>query len=97
MEPIQPLQLARLYQKPAAAAAPAAAGFGDALKQALGAADAAQVRAQTLALRVQAGDPRVSIEQAAIAQQSASLSFQAVLQTRNKLVQAYQDIMNMQV
>jgi flagellar hook-basal body complex protein FliE len=32
-----------------------------------------------------------------IAMQKASLSFQAVVQVRNKVVQAYNDIMNMPV
>lgn len=99
MDPIKPLQLAQLFQKPpaAASAAPAQAGFGDALRQALGAADQRQVEAQELALRFQSGDPGAGLEQTVLAMQSASVSFQAVLQTRNKLVQAYQEIMNMQV
>lgn len=96
MEPIQPLQLARLFEK-APAAAPAQAGFGAALKDALVSVNRAQSEAQALSNRFQAGDPTVGVEQTMIAMQSASVSFQAVLQTRNKLVQAYQDIMNMQV
>jgi flagellar hook-basal body complex protein FliE len=32
-----------------------------------------------------------------ISQQKAAINFQATMQVRNKLVQAYHDIMNMQV
>jgi flagellar hook-basal body complex protein FliE len=39
----------------------------------------------------------VGLEETMIAMQKASLSFQAVVQVRNKVVQAYNDIMNMPV
>ncbi len=43
------------------------------------------------------GDPNLDIASVMIAIQKASLSFQAVTQVRNRLVSAYQDIMNMPV
>ena len=46
---------------------------------------------------VQFDNPTVSLEQTMIAMQKAQLGFQSAVQTRNKLVQAYTDIMNMQV
>ena len=42
-------------------------------------------------------NPAVSIEQTMIAMQRSQIGFQAALQVRNRLVQAYSDIMNMQV
>jgi flagellar hook-basal body complex protein FliE len=39
----------------------------------------------------------VSLSDLMIAQQKASINFQATLQVRNKLVSAYHDIMSMQV
>jgi flagellar hook-basal body complex protein FliE len=42
-------------------------------------------------------NPTVSIEETMVAMQKAQIGFQATLQVRNRLVQAYSDIMNMQV
>jgi flagellar hook-basal body complex protein FliE len=43
------------------------------------------------------GDDSVSLSDTMIAMQKASITFQATVQVRNKLVSAYHDIMNMQV
>lgn len=43
------------------------------------------------------GDPDVSLPEVMIALQKASISFQAISQVRNRLVSAYQDVMNMPV
>ena len=78
-------------------AAPQAAGFQQALTQALGAVSKSQTDAASLQREVQLDNPAVSLEQTMIAMQKAQIGFQATLQVRNKLVQAYSDIMNMQV
>jgi flagellar hook-basal body complex protein FliE len=46
---------------------------------------------------VQLDNPTVSLEQTMVAMQKAQLGFTAAVQVRNRLVQAYTDIMNMQV
>ena len=71
--------------------------FQSSLTQALGDISKAQSAAQNLQREVQFGNPTVSLEETMIAMQKASLGFQSALQVRNKLVQAYTDIMNMQV
>jgi flagellar hook-basal body complex protein FliE len=43
------------------------------------------------------GDPQVDITQVMIQMQKASVSFEAMNQVRNRLVSAYQDIMNMPI
>jgi flagellar hook-basal body complex protein FliE len=43
------------------------------------------------------GDQGVNLQDVMISLQKASLSFQTMVQARNKLVTAYQDIMNTQV
>jgi len=43
------------------------------------------------------GDPNVDIPEVMVAIQKASLSFEAITEVRNKLLSAYQDVMNMQV
>ena len=42
-------------------------------------------------------NPNVTIEETMVAMQKAQIGFQATIQVRNRLVQAYTDIMNMQV
>ena len=45
----------------------------------------------------QRGDPGVELPQVMIEMQKASVSFRALTEVRNRVVTAYQDIMNMQV
>jgi flagellar hook-basal body complex protein FliE len=73
------------------------AGFQQALTQALGAVSKSQTDATAMQREVQMDNPTVSIEQTMIAMQKAQIGFQATLQVRNKMVQAYSDIMSMQV
>lgn len=81
----------------AGAASPAAQGFSSALKQALDGVNSAQKHADGLATQFQFDNPNVTLEETMVALQKASISFQAVVQVRNKLVSAYQDVMNMSV
>jgi flagellar hook-basal body complex protein FliE len=84
---------------PRAAVARAGAGgdFGDVLARALEATDSGQRQASELSNKFQLGDPAVSLEETMIAMQKANLSFQTLVQVRNRFVSAYHDIMNMQV
>lgn len=79
------------------AAVEPARGFQQALTQALGAVSQAQNTATQMQREVQLDNPTVGLEETMVAMQKAQLGFQATLQVRNKLVQAYSDIMNMQV
>jgi flagellar hook-basal body complex protein FliE len=56
-----------------------------------------QSQAQQLQKEVQMQNPDVSMEEAMVAMQKAQIGFQATLHVRNRMVQAYSDIMNMQV
>ncbi|MGJ7914676.1 flagellar hook-basal body complex protein FliE [Massilia sp. LXY-6] len=71
--------------------------FSDALKAQLQNVSNAQNQADDMGKRFAAGDDSVSLSDTMIAMQKASITFQATLQVRNKLVSAYHDIMNMQV
>lgn len=71
--------------------------FSDALKASLDQVNQMQVNAETLGKNFAMGDDSVSLSDVMIAGQKASISFQATVQVRNKLVSAYQDIMNMQI
>ena len=82
---------------PARAGAAQESGFAGALQGALKAVSAAQGDATQLQREVQLENPDVSLEQTMVALQKAQIGFQATLNVRNRMVQAYTDIMNMQV
>ncbi|MWV12570.1 flagellar hook-basal body complex protein FliE [Pseudomonas sp. L-22-4S-12] len=86
-------------QKPpvASVAEPGAPSFADMLGQAVGKVNETQQASTQLANAFEMGQGGVDITDVMIASQKASVSFQAMTQVRNKLVQAYQDIMQMPV
>ena len=73
------------------------ADFLQALKGALSAVNASQHGAAELAKQFQLNRDDVSLEETMVALQKANISFQALVQVRNKLISAYHEIMNMQV
>ncbi len=83
--------------RPAAEAASKSTDFAAVLKASLDQASAMQDRAGKLARDFELGAPGASLPDVMLSIQKASLSFQQVVQVRNKLVSAYHDIMNMQV
>jgi flagellar hook-basal body complex protein FliE len=78
-------------------ASPGGNGFSGALKSALNSVSQAQNQAEQLQREVQMENPKVSLEETMVAIQKAQIGFQATLHVRNRMVQAYTDIMNMQV
>ena len=73
------------------------AGFGEALGKALAEVSDSQKASGTLSKAFLSDDPTVSLERVMVAGVKSSIGFQATLQVRNKMVQAYSDIMNIQV
>ena len=82
---------------PTAAQAPGGADFGLALKSAIDQVNAAQQQAQQMTKEFVGGADNVNLQDVMVNLQKASLSFQQMVQVRNKLVSAYQDVMNMPV
>lgn len=72
-------------------------GFAELLKSSINAVADAQNTATDMAAALELGDKSVSLPEVMIALQKASLSFQAMTEVRNKLVNAYQEIMNMPI
>ncbi|MCH8496922.1 MAG: flagellar hook-basal body complex protein FliE [Marinobacter sp.] len=72
-------------------------GFNDMLRQAVGSVNEMQQTANTLRTGYEMGDPTVDITRVMVASQKASVSFDALVQVRNRVVKAYEDIMNMPV
>ena len=71
--------------------------FATLLKSAVDEVNSAQMDAKQLTRQFEAGNPDVNLQDVVLSLQKASLSFQTMVQVRNKLVSAYQEIMNMQV
>ncbi|MCE9633230.1 MAG: flagellar hook-basal body complex protein FliE [Methylophilales bacterium] len=73
------------------------ADFATALQGAIEQVRTVQNHASTQAEDFQLGKPGVNVQEVMVSLQKASLSFQTMVQVRNKLTAAYQDVMNMQV
>ena len=73
------------------------AGFSQAFSDALKSVSQAQNQATQMQREVSLDNPTVSLEQTMVSMQKAQIGFKAAVQVRNRLVQAYSDIMNMQV
>lgn len=71
--------------------------FGDIMSKAVNHVDQLQNASSQLATAYEKGQAGVDITDVMIASQKASVSFQAMLQVRNKMVDAYRDVMNMPV
>ena len=83
---------------PLARAKPVAkADFQSAMTNALKSVSDQQNQATTMQRELQLDNPTVSLEHTMVAMQKAQVGFQAALTVRNRFVQAYTDIMNMQV
>lgn len=86
--------------KPAdSAAAGGASGvdFAQVLKSSIEQVNQTQQQAQKMTEEFASGDPNANLHEVMISLQKANVSFQEMVQVRNKLVSAYQDIMNIQV
>ncbi|HET8702824.1 MAG TPA: flagellar hook-basal body complex protein FliE [Castellaniella sp.] len=79
-------------------AAPAeSGGFSAELARSLERVSHAQNAANTQAKAFEMGDPDISLSNVMIDLQKAGLAFQATVQVRNRLVEAYKEIANMAV
>jgi len=90
-------QAAQAGERNAAASGAQAAGgsFADALKQSLDRISDGQQQASSQAQAFELGAPGVALNDVMIDMQKASIGFQMGLQVRNKVVQAYQEIMSL--
>ena len=71
--------------------------FSQVLQSAMQDVSKAQSSAQDMAKDFSAGNPEVNLQHVMVNLQKASLSFQQMVQVRNKLVQAYQEILAMPI
>jgi flagellar hook-basal body complex protein FliE len=71
-------------------------GFGDVLKDAISTVNELQKQSDQEIQKYMTGESQ-DLHTTVIAMQKADLSFQMMMQVRNKIVQAYQEIMRMQM
>jgi flagellar hook-basal body complex protein FliE len=71
--------------------------FGDVLAQAISTVNQQQGEAQNLVTKFESGTGDASVAEVMISMQKASLSFQAMTEVRNRLVDAYTQVMNMPI
>ena len=75
----------------------AQADFGQFLQNALDGVNSRIVESDNLKERFELGDESISLSDVMISSQKASLAFEATVQIRNKCIDAYKTIMQMQV
>jgi flagellar hook-basal body complex protein FliE len=71
--------------------------FSNVLKNSLDQVNRAQNDAVQLSKSFSVGDPDTNLQDVMISIQKSTIAFQQAVQVRNRLVQAYHDIMNMSV
>jgi flagellar hook-basal body complex protein FliE len=86
----------KLPSSDGASGTPAGADFGAALKQAVSALGELGGKADASSLALAKGEP-IDIHEVMLNTEQASLGFSMALQVRNKLIDAYQEVMRMSV
>lgn len=97
------LQTLRAHQSQAAGGiqalvtdGPEKTGFSDAVKQMFNQVNATQQNSRAMTEAYERGED-IPLTDVVLGMQKSSLSFEATLQVRNKVLKAYEDIMNMPV
>ncbi|WIX25538.1 flagellar hook-basal body complex protein FliE [Xanthomonas arboricola pv. corylina] len=72
-----------------------APSFSETLRGAIGGVNEAQQKSGALAKAFEMGDPSADLARVMVASQQSQVAFRATVEVRNRLVQAYQDVMNM--
>jgi len=80
---------------PGQAGAASAPSFSETLRGAINGVSAAQEKAGALQRAFELGEPGADLARVMVASQESQVAFRATVEVRNRLVQAYQDVMNM--
>ncbi len=75
----------------------AGANFSSLLTQSIDKVNAMQQTSSQMQQAFQMGDPNVSLTEVMIAKSKSGLAFEAMVQVRNKVVEAYQEVSRMPV
>lgn len=71
--------------------------FGDVLAKSIDSVNQVQKTSASLKTSFEKGDPNVTLTDVMIASQKSSLAFSAMVEVRNKFLEAYKTVMNMPV
>lgn len=71
--------------------------FADAMKSAVGSVNDTQKTSQAMQRAFERGEPGADLASTMVAMQTSRVAFAATVEVRNRLVSAYQDIMNMSI
>lgn len=71
--------------------------FGDMLSNAVNNVNTMQMDAKSVTKAFEMGDPSLSLADVMIAKEKSGIAFEATVQVRNKVLDAYKTIMNMSV
>jgi flagellar hook-basal body complex protein FliE len=82
---------------PGSAAAASQPSFANVMRQGLDRVNEAQAKATNIATAFEKGTPGIELSQVMLETQKATVSFRAATEVRNRLVSAYQEIMNMPI
>lgn len=80
---------------PGAVGETAAPSFTQTLARAIEGVNSTQAKAGELQAAFERGDPGADLARVMVASQQSQVAFRATVEVRNRLVQAYQDVMNM--
>ena len=94
---LQQAQSAAANKKPQTATSTEGVDFAQVLKSSIDKVNETQEQAAQMQKEFIAGNSTQNLHEVMTALQMASVSFQEMVQVRNKLVTAYQDVMGMQV
>ncbi|WP_374013907.1 flagellar hook-basal body complex protein FliE [Pseudoxanthomonas koreensis] len=89
------IQGLRGLQEPDKAGATGAPSFTETLRNAINGVSEAQAKSGELQAAFERGDPGADLARVMVASQQAQVAFRATVEVRNRMVQAYQDVMNM--
>ncbi len=94
--PLNPKLQMPEFRKPQSQGGDKGTGFGDVLKDAISTVNELQKQSDQEIQKLMTGESQ-DLHTTVIAMQKADLSFQMMMQVRNKIVQAYQEIMRMPI
>lgn len=94
---MQAMKLEATNVRPNATAQKVGSDFGTMLSNAINNVNELQQTSSNLQTRFDSGDESVSLSDVMIARNKSSVAFDATIQVRNKLVDAYKELMNMPV
>ncbi|MFC3095050.1 flagellar hook-basal body complex protein FliE [Alteromonas sediminis] len=76
---------------------PSQQNFADMLNNAINNVNDLQRTSRTMQQRFDMGDPNLSLADVMVAKEKSGIAFEATMQVRNKVLEAYKQIMNMPV